>query len=390
MAAALALAPASASAADTPTASFTTSPASPVVGQTVTFDGSASNDTDGDPITQWQWKFGDGDTQNTTTPETTHIYAKPGTYTALLTVIDSQNNASANVSQQVVVLKPDTAPVAKFKVTPGSPQVGQVAVFDASKSSDGDGDTIASYHWTFGDGVSQTTTTATVSHTYASSGTFTPTLVVIDSRGTSSTAVSHAVTVKAALPPVLPVAHLTISPANPAPGEFVLFYGGGSNGNGHAISKYLWSFGDGASTSTKSAFVYHAYKHPGTYTATLIVATSKSTFSTPSSIKVVVSNAPSGPPAASKLRAKVCRHRSSRCPVRGLRITFRLPRDVTVTVSLVRPGHRRVLKQVVIAGRAGRNVVSFRFRGRPGRHYRVLARPSGGKAAIFGFAWPGR
>ena len=48
------------------------------------------------------------------------------------------------------------------------------------------GEQIASYAWTFGDGTSATTTTPTTTHTYASEGTFTASLVVTDSRGLAS------------------------------------------------------------------------------------------------------------------------------------------------------------------------------------------------------------
>ena len=47
------------------TASFTTSPAAPVAGQAVTFNGSASTAASGDSITSYLWNFGDGGSQTT-------------------------------------------------------------------------------------------------------------------------------------------------------------------------------------------------------------------------------------------------------------------------------------------------------------------------------------
>lgn len=62
--------------------------------------------------------------------------------------------------------------------------VGELAQLDGSGSSDPDG-TIASYIWDFGDGASADGVTA--SHVYISAGTFTVTLTVTDSNGSTAT-----------------------------------------------------------------------------------------------------------------------------------------------------------------------------------------------------------
>ncbi|MBI2841201.1 MAG: PKD domain-containing protein [Acidobacteria bacterium] len=79
-----------------PVAQFVWSPASPLVGQTVFFNGSLSTDEDG-RVVQWQWDFGDGFTA--TGKKTTHTYAAAGTYTVVLCVTDddgAQGCASDN------------------------------------------------------------------------------------------------------------------------------------------------------------------------------------------------------------------------------------------------------------------------------------------------------
>src|SRR5262245_12205311 len=71
-------------------------------------------------------------------------------------------------------------PVARPSATPGSGTAPLAVSFSGSASSDPDG-TIVSYAWSFGDGG--TATGASVSHTYASAGTYKATLTVTDDKG---------------------------------------------------------------------------------------------------------------------------------------------------------------------------------------------------------------
>jgi hypothetical protein len=55
----------------------------------VTFDASASTDADGH-VARYHWDFGDGTTQTTADPRTTHVYPRAGTFRATLTVTDNE------------------------------------------------------------------------------------------------------------------------------------------------------------------------------------------------------------------------------------------------------------------------------------------------------------
>jgi PKD repeat protein len=180
-----------------PTAGFGITPGSPTVGQAVIFDGSASNDSDGDTITSYRWDFGDGATQATSTPTTTHAYSAAGSFTAKLMVVDARGSSSAPVSRTVTVTgaAADTPPTARFSITPASPTVGQAVIFDGSASSDPDGDVITSYRWDFGDGRTSTTTSATVTHSYRRAGAVKVKLVVVDSHAKQSAAATKTVAV---------------------------------------------------------------------------------------------------------------------------------------------------------------------------------------------------
>jgi len=82
-----------------PIASFTYSPMDPYVGESVSFDGSASYDPDG-VIVGYLWSFGDGGTASGVTA--THVYAAGGTYTVVLTVIDNEGLDSAATANLTV------------------------------------------------------------------------------------------------------------------------------------------------------------------------------------------------------------------------------------------------------------------------------------------------
>ncbi|HEY2801743.1 MAG TPA: PKD domain-containing protein [Chthoniobacterales bacterium] len=94
---------------------------------------------------------------------------------------------------------PNTAPIAAFIAypagsSPGTPPQGDPPLaihFDASASHDPDpGDTIATYHFNFGDGSSLDSASPMVDHTYTRNGVFQARLTVTDSRGLISSNVA--------------------------------------------------------------------------------------------------------------------------------------------------------------------------------------------------------
>ncbi|MAQ76296.1 MAG: hypothetical protein CL613_08200 [Aquimarina sp.] len=86
------------------------------------------------------------------------------------------------------IYKPDTninqSPVAEFTATPATGSIPLTVQFDASGSSDPDGDSLT-YFWNFGDG--NTAVGLTTTHKYTIAGSFTVTLTVTDTKGNTDT-----------------------------------------------------------------------------------------------------------------------------------------------------------------------------------------------------------
>jgi PKD repeat protein len=153
-------------------------PAEAVKGDSVTFSGSGSSDSDGTVIGYF-WDFGDGG--SAIGVSASHTYAVVGTYTVTLRVTDDKG--ASGTTTATIIVKANQAPIA----SPGSSREvfeGKTVDFSGSGSSDPDG-TISAYEWTFGDGGSATG--ASVSHSYTVAGTYTVTLKVTDNKGATGT-----------------------------------------------------------------------------------------------------------------------------------------------------------------------------------------------------------
>jgi PKD repeat protein len=171
-----------------PSATFTFSPTTPRVSETVNFNAATTQPRPGRTIRTYQWVFGDGSTETTSSPQIAHAFQKAGTFNVTLTVTDDLGLTATSSATSVTVLT--DAPIADFDFVVTNRTVG----FNPNKSSAIPGRTIVSYSWSFGDNT--TSTAATPTKTYADPGAYNVSLTIADSAGRASQTTTKTVTVQ--------------------------------------------------------------------------------------------------------------------------------------------------------------------------------------------------
>ncbi len=149
---------------------YSPKPAHILVGDTVHFTDTST--TDGPPIVAWAWDFGDSGTSSAQHPS--HVYTAVGTYTVSLVVTDGLGYSDTEVKPGIVVVSPRCTALVSvtFTYAPLGPVVGTPVVFTAAYGPLNATSPIT-YTWNFGDSTTLTVNTAAVSHTYATSNTYT-------------------------------------------------------------------------------------------------------------------------------------------------------------------------------------------------------------------------
>jgi large repetitive protein len=233
-----------------PNASFTASPNPAQLGQTVNFNGAASDDPDpGGSITTYEWDLdGDGSFETNTggTATTSRTYNAPAQLTVRLRVTDN-NGDSGETTGALRINAPPTAQIGA--PGPAVPDPGEQISFSASGSSDSDG-SISSYQWDFNyDGTFNAEASGqTTTHSYPTAGNKTIRLRVTDNDGATGE-VGLALRVNAA--PTAEIA--TPTPAVPDPNEQVAFSATGSSDGDGTITTYEWDFDFDGTTFTVDA-----------------------------------------------------------------------------------------------------------------------------------------
>lgn len=242
---------------DIPDVDFTFSPDPSCVNTVTNFFGSSTVAT---TITSWTWDFGDGSigyTQNAI-----HNYLAAGTYTATLTVEDT-NGCTNSVSYPVVV---NELPNADFFHDGPACDNDSVNFTNVSTTPSG---YITQWEWDFGDGTSTTVTfpdDPNVSHLYPNPGTFQVTLTVTNSDSCTNSTYRQVIIVPN------PIADFTYTPAcNQEPVNFTDL---SSPNGGNSLVTWFWEFGDPSSGIFNTSTLQnpsHIFSTDGTFSVILIV-----------------------------------------------------------------------------------------------------------------------
>jgi len=188
-----------------------------------------------------------------------------------------------NRSENCALEDRDTQPSVSVSVDPSSPVRESPATFTAEVT---DPAGVSSIEWHFGDGVSASGSSV-VQHTYATLGSKTLTVLVIDEHGNEKQ-----LTEKLNVTDTPPTASFTVSSGSPTAGQPLSFDGSTSSDPEGTISGYSWSWGDGTAPGS-GATPTHTYAAPGTYTVTLTV-TDQTGASAQLSREVTIAPAPAG------------------------------------------------------------------------------------------------
>ncbi|RLF28675.1 MAG: hypothetical protein DRJ99_04200, partial [Thermoplasmata archaeon] len=252
-----------------PIANFTYTSSNPITRSTITFtDTSIDSDTS---IASWHWDFGDGNTSTQHNP--THQYPVKGTYTVTLTVTDSYDGSTDNITKSVTVL--NSPPIATFTYSPTNPTDLDTIQF-TSTSSDFDG-IITNYTWDFGDG--SVSYEENPQHKYANSGVYTVTLTLKDNENATNSTTKNITVLSISPTPQstpqnqpsqnqLPIAKFKYKPTRTMENSPIYFTDKSKDIDGN-IAKVLWDFGDGTNSTEHNPI--HKYAKAGTYTVNLTV-----------------------------------------------------------------------------------------------------------------------
>ena len=217
----------------------------------------SSKATNGVPIVQWQWDFGDGNTITRTTGDTVmHAYAFPGTYTPKLTVTDSTGcSATVKLSVTQVFIFGSKADFYwnPIDIAPGFP----VTFYNSSTSASG-----ASFQWYFYDDGATSTNKDSVVHIFPNIGL--DTVMLIASATTAGTCADTSVQLVIVKNIIATFTYTTqyIDHANCPP--MVAYF----ISNTYNTIGLHWDFGDGA-TADNNPNPSHTYNLPGVYVITL-------------------------------------------------------------------------------------------------------------------------
>lgn len=254
-----------------PTASFAITPNPALIGETVTFDGRSSSDTDG-TIAQYAWDLDDdGQYDDGSTAVVSDSYGDAGTRTVRLRVRDNDGATDDQPRSLVVQV---TRPTAALSFAPQAPLPGQAIAFTSrsTPSSSPGSPTIVNTEWDFNydptKDFSPDASGTTASTSYSTPGPKTVAIRVTETGGGFAVS-SFTLVVNAP-----PQASFNVAPASPLDGDLVTFSSTSGDPDGPLTAQQWDLDGDGQYDDASGAIATKAFE-TGSYTVRLRVTDSR-------------------------------------------------------------------------------------------------------------------
>jgi YD repeat-containing protein len=254
-----------------PVPNFSYLPVDPLVGQQVTFDGTASADPDG-TVVSYQWDLDGNGSFEATGPNPTRTYSTAGAVNVKLRVTDSDNTQSDVLARNVIIQA--TKPNAGFTYAPHDPLPGQAVTLTSvsSPSASAGAPALEATQWDFAysplvdftlDGAGSSIVTS-----FASAGPHAVAVKVTDAGG------GYAIATDTIVVNAPPQAAFTVSPSKPKEGREVTFASTSGDPDG-ALSKQEWDLNNDGKFERTGAVVSTTKLKAGTRTVNLRVTDAK-------------------------------------------------------------------------------------------------------------------
>jgi len=209
----------------------------------------------------WNWNFGDGNSSSIQNP--VHDFTSPGNYSVALTVTNSSTGCSFTVKNNIQLINE----VADFISSDSIVCKNSPVTFTASNSNAAN---ISSYTWRFGDGVSISDSTNSITHIYTKPSDYNVTLILKDINGCiDSITKSLSIQVNG------PTSSFRSAIAGACTNATVNFIDSSYSDGIHPIQQWKWNWGDGSSQNFTAPPFTHTYGLPGNYSVLLQVTDSK-------------------------------------------------------------------------------------------------------------------
>ncbi|MBX2837436.1 MAG: DUF1800 family protein [Gammaproteobacteria bacterium] len=234
-----------------PVANLVANPETGMLPLTVTLDATGSTDDIG--IASYSFDIGVGDPIANTDGTTEFEFTEPGEFTATVTVTDVGGHT--HTASQVITVLPDTElPIASVTASTLSGPLPLEVEFDSEGSSDND--SIADYHWDFGDGTTVSGAELLApTHIFTTAGVFEVTLTVMDPSGNPA---QSTLEIDVQTPPDPPPTASFLATAGTGANSLTVMVDASASSDNEAIVSYEWDFGDNYTGSGITSAVTYA------------------------------------------------------------------------------------------------------------------------------------